>query len=69
LYFLIVNFPETRAAVIEHFGPAALEHEIAKKLITWKTKRRLTDPLQHRSCGIHTKAAAYLFEEVGPILA
>jgi hypothetical protein len=55
--------------VIEHFGPPALEHETAKKLITWKIKRRLTDPLQHRSCGIHTKAAAYLFEEVGPILA
>jgi len=47
----IVNFPETRVAVIEHFGPPALEHETARSLIAWKFEDRLMDPSQHRRYG------------------
>jgi AraC family transcriptional regulator len=49
----IVVFPETKVAAIEHFVPPALEHDTAQKLIVWKLERRLLDPLQHRSYGVH----------------
>jgi AraC family transcriptional regulator len=49
----IVVFPETKVAAIEHFGPPALEHATARKLIAWKLEQRLLDPLKHRSYGIH----------------
>ena len=49
----IVSFPETKVAAVEHFGPPALEHETARKLIAWKLEQRLTDPLQNRSYGVH----------------
>ena len=49
----IVIFPETKVAVIEHFGAPLLEHETARKLIAWKIENRLLDPLKHRSYGVH----------------
>lgn len=49
----IVMFPETKVAAIEHFGSPLLEHESARKLITWKIENRLLDPLKHRSYGVH----------------
>jgi AraC family transcriptional regulator len=49
----IVIFPETRVAVIEHFGSPALEHDTARKLIAWKVENRLINPLKYRSYGIH----------------
>lgn len=49
----IVEFPETRVAAIEHFGPPSHEHSTVRKLIAWKLEHRLTDPLKYRSYGIH----------------
>jgi AraC family transcriptional regulator len=49
----IVVFPETKVAVIEHFGPPALEHDTVRKLIAWKLEHRLLDPLKNRNYGVH----------------
>jgi AraC family transcriptional regulator len=49
----IVTFPETKVAVIEHHGSPALEHEAARKLITWKLENRLLDQMKYRSYGLH----------------
>jgi AraC family transcriptional regulator len=49
----IVDFPETKVALIEHVGLPFLEHETARKLIAWKIEHRLLDPLKHRNYGIH----------------
>jgi AraC family transcriptional regulator len=49
----IVEFPETKVAAIEHFGPPELEHDTAQKLIAWKLEHRLIDPVKHRSYGVH----------------
>ena len=49
----IVVFPETKVAVIEHFGLPAREHDTARKLIAWKLEKRLLDSSKHRSFGIH----------------
>jgi AraC family transcriptional regulator len=49
----IVTFPETKIAVIEHWGAPALEHETARKLIAWQVANRLLDPLRNRSYGVH----------------
>ena len=49
----IVNFPETKVALIEHFGSPQTEYETARKLIAWKIENRLLDPLKHRSYGVH----------------
>lgn len=48
----IITFPATRVAAIEHFGSPLLEHETARKLITWKIENRLLGP-QHKSYGVH----------------
>jgi len=49
----IVDFPETRVALMEHFGSPLLEHETARRLVAWKIEHRLLDPLKHRSYGVH----------------
>ncbi len=49
----IVEFPETRVAMIEHRGAPALEHETVSKLIAWKLEKRFLDPLRYRSYGLH----------------
>ncbi len=48
----IVDFPETKVAVLEHRGSPALEHESVKKLISWRLENRLP-PSEHRSYGVH----------------
>jgi len=49
---MIVDFPETKVAVLEHRGPPALEHESVKKLIAWRIENRL--PIgKHQSYGVH----------------
>src|SRR5262252_4574066 len=48
----IVMFPETRVAAIEHHGPPELEHETARKLISWRQRNHL-DRNRHRSYGVH----------------
>jgi len=51
----IVDFPETKVAVLEHRGSPALEHESVKKLISWRLENRLP-PSEHRSYGVHYNA-------------
>jgi len=48
----IVNFPETRVAVIEHRSSPATEHESVKKLIAWRIENKLP-PSKHQSYGLH----------------
>ncbi|BBB30875.1 AraC family transcriptional regulator [Neptunomonas japonica] len=49
----IVNFPETKIAVIEHRGPAQFEHESVKNLVAWRIENKLPPSDIHRSYGIH----------------
>lgn len=49
----IVQFLETRVAVIEHAGPPWLEHETVRKLVAWKLEKGFLDPARFRSYGIH----------------
>lgn len=49
----IVIFPPTKVAAVEHRGSPALEHDTARKLISWKLENHLLDPLKHRSYGVH----------------
>lgn len=49
----IVNFPETKVAVIEHHGSPALEHESVIKLVSWRTENKLPPSNLHRSYGVH----------------
>lgn len=48
----IVQFPETRVALLEHRGAPELEHETARKLVQWRIENRLS-PDRHRSYGLH----------------
>jgi AraC family transcriptional regulator len=48
----IVDFPETKVAVLEHRGSPALEHESVRKLIAWRLENRLP-PDRHRNYGVH----------------
>jgi AraC family transcriptional regulator len=48
----IVDFPETRVAVLEHKGPPELEHESVRKLLAWRKENRLA-PHAHQSYGVH----------------
>ncbi|MCF6194609.1 MAG: GyrI-like domain-containing protein, partial [Kangiellaceae bacterium] len=48
----IVQFPETKVAVIEHRGSPALEHESTKKLIAWRIENKLP-PNKHKNYGVH----------------
>ena len=48
----IVNFPETKVAVLEHRGSPAFEHESVKKLIAWRIENKLP-PEKHQSYGVH----------------
>lgn len=49
----IVEFPETRVAAVRHVGPPSLEHATARRLVAWKLERGLTDPVRHRTYGLH----------------
>lgn len=48
----IVDFPETKVAVLEHHGPPELEHQTARRLVAWRLQERLS-PDRHRNYGIH----------------
>lgn len=48
----IVEFPETKVAVVEHRGSPRLEHETARKLIAWRERNQLSRD-RHRSYGVH----------------
>ena len=48
----IVDFPETKVAVLEHRGSPALEHESVRKLIAWRLENRLP-PDRHCNYGVH----------------
>ncbi|MBL4772271.1 MAG: GyrI-like domain-containing protein [Alcanivoracaceae bacterium] len=49
----IINFPETKVAVMEHHGIPELEHESVKKLVSWRIANKLPLSGVHRSYGIH----------------
>ncbi|MGJ8670076.1 MAG: AraC family transcriptional regulator [Oceanococcus sp.] len=49
----IVNFPETKVALIRHRGSPDSEHETAHKLIAWKIESRFFDQAKFRSYGLH----------------
>lgn len=48
----IIDFPETKIAVLEHHGDPGLEYQSIQKLIEWRIQNRLS-PEKHRSYGIH----------------
>ncbi len=48
----IVDFPETKVAVLEHRGPPVLEYDSVRKLVAWRQENRLPAD-KHRSYGIH----------------
>lgn len=49
----IVNFPETKIAVVEHFGAPEKEYESVKKLVAWRMANNLPPSDLHKSYGIH----------------
>lgn len=57
----IVNFPETKVAVIEHWGSPNLEHESIRKLILWRVENKLPPSETHRSYGVHYNDPAKVF--------
>ena len=48
----LVDFPETRVAVLEHHGPPQLEHQTARRLVQWRLRHQLS-PDRHRTYGVH----------------
>jgi AraC family transcriptional regulator len=49
----IIDFPETKVAVVEHHGSPILENESIMKLIEWRKENKLPPSNLHRSYGIH----------------
>ena len=49
----IVNFPETKVAVVEHIGAPETEFISIKKLIAWRMENKLAPSDIHKSYGIH----------------
>jgi len=49
----IVDFPETRVALITHRGSPATEHDTVCKLVEWKLEHGLRDAARYRSYGLH----------------
>jgi len=49
----IVNFPETKVAVVEHLGAPEKEYESVKKLVAWRMANKMAPSDQHKSYGIH----------------
>jgi AraC family transcriptional regulator len=52
MHIEIVNFPETKVAVLEHRGPPHLEHDTVRRLVAWRLANRLP-PDRHRNYGVH----------------
>jgi len=49
----IVDFPETKIAVLEHHGAPELEHESIMKFVAWRKENKLAPSDVHKSYGIH----------------
>ena len=49
----IVNFEETKVALIEHRGAPEHEYETVAKLVKWKLSKGLTDSNKFKNFGIH----------------
>jgi AraC family transcriptional regulator len=49
----IVNFPETKVAVLEHHGPPEFENDTARRLIEWRRLSQVPVSDRHRSYGVH----------------
>ena len=49
----IVNFPQTKVAVVEHKGPPQLEAQSIQKLIDWRIENRMPPSDKHRNYGLH----------------
>lgn len=52
MHVRIVDFPETKIAVLEHHGQPALEYQSIQKLIEWRIQNKLP-PEKYRSYGLH----------------
>ncbi|MGH8218643.1 MAG: hypothetical protein ACREUT_08775 [Steroidobacteraceae bacterium] len=50
----MVDFPETRIAVVEHFGSPDTEHQTARRLVEWRIANRIS-PERHRTFGVTTR--------------
>ena len=48
----IVEFPETRVAVVEHLGPPETQDESVRRLVAWRIENRMS-PDEHPTYGIH----------------
>ena len=49
----IINFPETKIAVVEYLGVPEKEYEAVKKLVAWRMKNNLPPSDVNKSYGIH----------------
>jgi AraC family transcriptional regulator len=49
----IVEFPETKVAVVEHRGPPETEHQSARRLIDWRIENKYPPSPEHRNYGLH----------------
>jgi len=49
----IVEFPETRVALISHMGSPQQEHDTVMKLVQWKIQNNCLDQARHRHYGLH----------------
>lgn len=49
----IVQFPQTKVAVVEHKGPPELEHESVKRMVDWRIENDCLPSPEHRTYGLH----------------
>ncbi len=49
----LVNFPQTKVAMIAFEGHPANEHDTVMKLVHWKIQNKLLDQSRFRSYGLH----------------
>ncbi|MFT7549604.1 MAG: AraC family transcriptional regulator [Candidatus Azotimanducaceae bacterium] len=49
----IVDFPETKIAVVEHSGAPEKEYESVNQLVAWRMANKLPPSDLHKSYGIH----------------
>ena len=49
----IVEFPETKVAVVKHKGPPETENQSLKRLIDWRIENKFPSSPKHRDYGLH----------------
>ncbi len=49
----IVQFPETRLAVVEHRGSPEFEQQTIQRLIQWRKANQVPPSAEHRTYGLH----------------